>query len=155
MKTLLLITLITLSVFAQEDQLANLNDYNLDTLVSSKKYDFLKKDKYENTLELFNQIVEENVLTECKNNPQCNTDNIKELKNSITNQVLIKSQGKTQVDANFIDNSIIKEGGWNFEGKMAQDIDLLTQSIISDYMEIDGDIDLVSFTLYVLESSEY
>lgn len=156
MKKLLFITIFICSSFATDKNIENPFE-NIDdsSLISKKKVSILKKDEYKYSIKLFESIVEQSIANTCEVGSECFNQGLDHLKDNIKSKIDLKAQAIDQLTSKnpklgIKGKGTLKEGGWNFEGKVLEDIDVLCQSIISDYMDSDLEITLTEFTDMIL-----
>ena len=156
MKKLLILTIFICSAFATDKNIENpFENINDSSLISKKKVSILKKDEYKYSIKLFENIVEQSIAKTCEVGSECFNQGLDHLKDNIKSKIDLKAQAIDQLTSKnpklgIKGKGTLKEGGWNFEGKVLEDIDVLCQSIISDYMDSDLEITLIEFTDMIL-----
>lgn len=156
MKKLLILTIFIFSSFANEKREQNpFESFDDSAIVAQVKVNMLKKDEYKYSVKLFENIVEQSIAKSCEAGSECFTQGLEHLKENIKSKIDLKAQAIDQLTSKnpklgIKGKGALKEGGWNFEGKVLEDIDVLCQSIISDYMDSDLDISLTEFTEMIL-----
>ncbi len=139
MKKPILIFMMTINIFANQATIS---------LESKKSLEIKPSEKATRSIDLLQTIIREDIAKKCEQSINCIKKEVQSLELEIKNKIDSFEINSDETPSSLSGKSLKgmqKEGGWNFEGRLRGDFNLLVSIIVDEYMQAESDLSITEY----------